>query len=44
VLSTNEAARALYRSIGFAVEGVPREDCLIDGEYVDDVLMAIPVA
>lgn len=40
VLGGNSAARALYASAGFEVEGVLREEFLLDGRYVDDVLMA----
>jgi ribosomal protein S18 acetylase RimI-like enzyme len=40
VLSTNEAALRLYERLGFAREGTLREEFLIDGRYVDDVLMA----
>ncbi|MDV5145098.1 GNAT family N-acetyltransferase [Streptomyces sp. SBC-4] len=39
VLGHNTPARALYTSEGFAVEGVLPGELLIDGEYVDDVLM-----
>ncbi|WP_193433570.1 GNAT family N-acetyltransferase [Streptomyces fodineus] len=39
VLGHNAPARALYESEGFAVEGVQPEEFLIDGAYVDDVLM-----
>lgn len=39
VLGHNAPARALYESEGFAVEGVQPEEFLLDGEYVDDVLM-----
>jgi len=41
VLGPNEAARRLYASAGFVVEGVQREEFLLDGRYVDDVLMAL---
>lgn len=41
VLSTNPGAQALYESFGFVVEGVLREEFLLDGRYVDDVLMAL---
>jgi RimJ/RimL family protein N-acetyltransferase len=41
VLGTNPAARALYEAYGFVVEGVQREEFLLDGRYVDDVLMAL---
>jgi ribosomal protein S18 acetylase RimI-like enzyme len=40
VLGGNASARALYESAGFEVEGVLREEFLLDGRYVDDVLMA----
>jgi ribosomal protein S18 acetylase RimI-like enzyme len=40
VLGRNSRARALYSSLGFVVEGILREEFLLDGEYVDDVLMA----
>jgi RimJ/RimL family protein N-acetyltransferase len=41
VLAANESARRLYESAGFVVEGVLREEFLLDGAYVDDVLMAL---
>ena len=41
VLGPNTAARRLYESTGFAVEGVRRDEFLLDGAYVDDVLMAL---
>ncbi len=41
VLSTNAAARALYERAGFEVEGVLREAFLLEGAYVDDVLMGL---
>ena len=41
VLSHNEAAIALYESVGFVVEGAQREEFFLDGRYVDDVLMAL---
>jgi ribosomal protein S18 acetylase RimI-like enzyme len=41
VLSHNEAALALYESAGFVVEGVQHEEFLLDGRYVDDLLMAL---
>ena len=43
VLGTNRRARDLYSSLGFVVEGVLREEFLIGGKYVDDVLMALPL-
>jgi ribosomal protein S18 acetylase RimI-like enzyme len=39
VLSTKEAALRLYERLGFCREGTLREEFLIDGRYVDDVLM-----
>lgn len=41
VLGTNAGARALYEACGFVVEGVQRDEFLLDGRYVDDVLMAL---
>ncbi|RLL66474.1 GNAT family N-acetyltransferase [Streptomyces sp. Z26] len=39
VLGHNRPARRLYAAAGFAVEGVLPGEFLLDGEYVDDVLM-----
>ncbi|MFI9773875.1 GNAT family N-acetyltransferase [Streptomyces sp. NBC_01003] len=39
VLGHNAPARALYESEGFTVEGVLPEEFLLDGKYVDDILM-----
>ena len=39
-LSPNTAARRLYEANGFVVEGILRAEFLLDGAYVDDVLMA----
>ena len=41
VLGANEGARQLYESAGFVVEGVLREQFLLDGVYIDDVFMAL---
>ena len=41
VLTTNPVAQRFYASLGFKMEGILREEFLIDGRYVDDVLMAI---
>jgi ribosomal protein S18 acetylase RimI-like enzyme len=41
VLSTNAAARRLYERHGFQLEGRRREAFLLDGAYVDDLLMAL---
>jgi ribosomal protein S18 acetylase RimI-like enzyme len=43
VLSVNTPARRLYESLGFVVEGVLPKEFLIDGVYVDDVLMGRPL-
>ncbi|WP_405013679.1 GNAT family N-acetyltransferase [Kitasatospora sp. NBC_01539] len=39
VLGHNTPARRLYEACGFRVEGVLPEEFLLDGTYVDDVLM-----
>ncbi|MGC0377739.1 N-acetyltransferase family protein [Streptomyces sp. SAI-229] len=39
VLGHNTAARALYASEGFVVEGVQPGEFFLGGEYVDDVMM-----
>jgi ribosomal protein S18 acetylase RimI-like enzyme len=41
VLAPNTGAIALYRACGYEQEGVLREEFLLDGRYVDDVLMAL---
>lgn len=43
VLGGNSTARRLYERCGFVVEGVLVGEFLLDGEYVDDVLMALRV-
>ena len=43
VLGHNPDARSLYSACGFEVEGVLREFFYLDGRYVDDVLMALPL-
>ena len=40
VLGPNVVARRLYERCGFVVEGVLRQEFLLEGHYVDDVLMA----
>jgi ribosomal protein S18 acetylase RimI-like enzyme len=44
VLGINDRARRLYESCEFGVEGVLRDEFLLDGRYVDDVLMARTLA
>ncbi|MDQ1039132.1 ribosomal protein S18 acetylase RimI-like enzyme [Streptomyces sp. V3I8] len=39
VLGHNTPARTLYESEGFVVEGIQPQEFLLDGAYVDDVLM-----
>ena len=41
VLSTNPRAVALYLSCGYRVEGVLRDEFILDGRPVDDLLMAL---
>jgi ribosomal protein S18 acetylase RimI-like enzyme len=41
VLSTNPGARRLYERHGFVVEGTIRDAFLLEGAYVDDLLMAL---
>ncbi len=41
VLGHNTAARSLYESEGFAVEGIMPEEFCRDGQYIDDVFMAL---
>ena len=40
VLGSNTSARLLYEACGFVVEGILRAEFLLNGRYVDDVLMA----
>jgi ribosomal protein S18 acetylase RimI-like enzyme len=41
VLGPNTGAIALYRACGYDQEGVLRDEFLLDGRYVDDVLMVL---
>jgi RimJ/RimL family protein N-acetyltransferase len=43
VLGHNADARSLYAACGFEVEGVLREFFYLDGRYVDDVVMTLPL-
>lgn len=40
VLEKNTAAIALYKKMGFMVEGVKRDSICIDGEYANELYMA----
>jgi len=40
VLSTNVTAISLYERLGFTHEGALRQEFIINGSYVDDILMA----
>ena len=44
VLGSNTSARLLYEACGFAVEGILGAEFLLNGRYVDDVLMARQLA
>jgi ribosomal protein S18 acetylase RimI-like enzyme len=44
VLGHNTAARKVYESCGFIVEGVLRAEFRVDGTDIDDVLMARSLA
>ncbi|MEU6128504.1 GNAT family N-acetyltransferase [Saccharopolyspora sp. NPDC047091] len=41
VLGSNARAQRLYERLGYRVEGVEREQFLLGGAYVDDVLLAL---
>ena len=44
VFAPNERARRLYEALGFELEGVLRGEFRVgDGEYVDDLLMALDI-
>lgn len=40
VLAHNESARALYRKMGFEVEGTKRNSVFIDGSYCDEYYLS----
>ena len=41
VFASNSSAIALYRKLGFVVEGTKKRARKLDGEYDDDVIMAL---
>jgi len=41
VAAYNTRARRCYEKCGFRVEGIARENFQVDGEWQDDVLMAV---
>jgi ribosomal protein S18 acetylase RimI-like enzyme len=44
VLGTNHSAIRIYESCGFELEGVLRDEFMLDGSFVDDLLMAIDLS
>jgi ribosomal protein S18 acetylase RimI-like enzyme len=44
VLASNTLARRTYERCGFEIEGILRGEFFLQGQYVDDVLMAIDCA
>lgn len=44
VLSGNTAARHLYEGRGFELEGARREAFLLEGAYVDDLMMGLDLS
>jgi ribosomal protein S18 acetylase RimI-like enzyme len=43
VLGTNTRAQALYHACGYQTEGVLKGQFYLDGQYVDDVFMALEI-
>lgn len=41
VFATNEAAIKLYRKLGFIEEGRLKDEVVLDGKYVDELLMSL---
>ena len=41
VFASNESAIALYKKLGFTVEGIKKNARKLDGRYDDDVIMAL---
>ncbi len=43
VLGSNTRARRVYERAGFVVEGVLRDEFMLEGQTVDDIFMALPL-
>ena len=41
MFASNERAIALYRALGFVIEGIKRRARKLDGQYEDNVFMAL---
>ncbi len=39
-MENNPGAYALYRKMGFEVEGVKKDSLLVNGEYINDIYMS----
>ncbi len=40
VMKHNQAAIALYQKMDFQVEGIKRDNLFLNGEWIDEILMA----
>ena len=40
VMANNKAGQALYKKMGFKVEGVKEHSLFVNGRYIDDIYMA----
>jgi len=40
VMANNEAGQALYKKMGYEVEGIKRDSLWVNGCYIDDIYMA----
>lgn len=39
VIESNEQAKALYKKMGFEIEGIRKDALMIEGKYVDEIYM-----
>ena len=39
VVCTNKAALALYKKMGFKIEGIKENSMIVDGSYIDEYYM-----